>query len=206
MDIAAILSGVNVIGLAVFGFLVKSLRDRIENLTLLAKEQKETLDAVRTRATELDQLRKDYRQGLEDFQDLGKKLEDRRSQLVTELEQANKAKDDELARMKTLQLEELELKKRSLERIPEIEQRLSETVAELGRQMSLLSDRSSDAGAITASLDQYKSHFYPPGAFAPDTVAFFLENRVDLVRRLARHTKHTQHDKSDKPKKETEDK
>ena len=139
MDVAAIASSLSLLGLIVAGYFVKGLRERIDNLTTLAKEQKETLEAIRSRATELDQLRKDYKQGLEDFQDLGKKIDERRAVLVTELEQANKTKDQELARLKTLQLEELELKKQSLERIPEIEARLATTVDELNRQLAVLS-------------------------------------------------------------------
>ena len=46
---------------------MKGLKERIDNLTALAKDKKEASEAVRTRATELDELPKDYRQGLEDF-------------------------------------------------------------------------------------------------------------------------------------------
>ena len=138
MDIAAVASSLNVLGLIGFGFLVKGLKERIDNLTSLAKEQKETLEAVRERAAELDQLRKDYRQGVDDFLDLGKKLNELRSDVVNELEQAIKTKDEQLARTKQRELD-------SLDRIPELETRLAETITELKNQITIVAAASSES-------------------------------------------------------------
>jgi hypothetical protein len=151
-DIATIVSALNLLGLGGLGlfiyYVVKGLRERIQALTDLASEQSKTLDVVRTRALELDQLRKDYKQAVDDFQDIGHKLEERRNAVIRELEAANKQKDDELARLKTLELEEIELKKRSLERVPEIEERLTSTVRELEKQVRIFSEGSNASQAL----------------------------------------------------------
>jgi hypothetical protein len=97
------------------------------------------LEAVRTRAIEVDKLSKDYKQALLDFQEMGKKLDDRRNELVAELEFANKRKDQELARLAHLELEEIELKKKSLERLPDLERKLDDTVTEFSRQIRIVS-------------------------------------------------------------------
>jgi DNA repair exonuclease SbcCD ATPase subunit len=131
MNIAAIASCLNLLGLIVFGYWVKGLRQRIENLHLLAREQKETVEVVRMRATELDQLRKDYRQGLDDFKDLGEKMNEIRAEIVKDLERAVKSKDEQLARTKQRELD-------SLDRFPELEKLLAKTIEELQRQISFL--------------------------------------------------------------------
>jgi len=131
MNIAAIASCLNLLGLIVFGYWVKGLRQRIDNLNLLAKEQRETVEVVRMRAAELDQLRKDYRQGLDDFKDLGEKMNEIRAKIVTDLEQAVRCKDDQLARTKQRELD-------SLDRLPELEKLLARTIEELQRQISFL--------------------------------------------------------------------
>lgn len=142
-DITQIVSILNLLGLGGLGlflyYVIKGLTERVANLTDLANEQKATLEAVRARAIEMDRLSKDYKQALTDFQDMGKKLDERRNELVKELELANLRKDQELARLANLELEEIELKKRSLQRLPEIERRLDETVSELGRQLKIVS-------------------------------------------------------------------
>ncbi|HTY22241.1 MAG TPA: hypothetical protein VMC85_03870 [Desulfomonilaceae bacterium] len=142
-DIAAMASVLDLLGLGGLGlfiyFVVKGMRERIGNLTQLANEQKVTLDAVRERALEMDKLSKDYKQALTDFQDMGKKLDERRNELVKELELAIKRKDDDLERLTKLRLEEIEVQKKSLERIPGLEQLLEQTVSELTRQFRILS-------------------------------------------------------------------
>lgn len=136
----AVLNLLGLGGLAMFIiWTFKGLHARIENLTQLANEQKETLEAVRTRATELDQLRKDYRQGLDDFQHLGQRLEERRGQLLAEVEAALQRKDEQLAAAKQLELKDLELKQQSLDMIPQLQERLTETVSLLEQQTRALS-------------------------------------------------------------------
>jgi hypothetical protein len=142
-DITAIVSVMNFLGLGGLGlfiyYVIKGLKERIGNLTELAKEQKVTLDAVRERALEMDKLSKEYKQALTDFQDMGKKLDERRNELVKELELAIKRKDHDLARLTKLQLEQIEVKKKSLERLPDLERTLEETVSELSRQLRIVS-------------------------------------------------------------------
>lgn len=142
-EITSIVSVLNLLGLGGLGlflyYIIKSLKERVANLTELAKEQKDTLEAVRTRALEIERLSKDYKQALTDFQEMGKRLDERRNELVKELELANQRKDLELARLAHLELEEIELKKQSLERLPDLERKLDETVSELGRQIKIVS-------------------------------------------------------------------
>jgi hypothetical protein len=127
-------------GLALFIYFVwKGLRERIANLTALANEQKETLDAVRARATELDQLRKDYRQGLDDFQELGKRIDERRNELVNELETAVQKKDEQLAKTKQLEINQLKLQEDSLALLPQLQDRLTTTLQSLQAQIDILS-------------------------------------------------------------------
>jgi chromosome segregation ATPase len=117
---------------------VKGLKERVANLTELAREQRDTLEAVRTRAVKMDKLSKDYKQALLDFQEMGKRLDERRNELVAELELANKRKDQELVRLAHLELGEIELKKKSLERLPDLERKLDDTVKELRRQIRIV--------------------------------------------------------------------
>jgi hypothetical protein len=142
VGIAEVIGGLNLLGLGGLGlfiyYVIRGLRERIQALTDLAAEQQKTLEVVRTRALELDQLRKDYRQAVDDFQDLGHKLEERRKAVISDLEAANKQKDDELARLKSLELEEIELKKRSLDKVGELEHTLAATVSELQRQVRIV--------------------------------------------------------------------
>jgi hypothetical protein len=162
MDVAAIVSSVNVLGLICFGYLVKGLKQRIENLTLLAKEQKETLEAARTRAAELDQLRKDYRQGLTDYQDLGNKLNELRAEVVQELEQAVKSRDEKLAQTKQRELE-------SLDRIPQLEVQLTETIAELKQQVALVSSASARPTRLLIAPRRLSPRSGPVAFFHDDT-------------------------------------
>lgn len=146
--LAELIGGLNLLGLGGLGvftyYVIRGLRERIQALTSLAQEQLQTLDVVRTRAVELDQLRKDYRQALDDFQDLGHKLEERRKAVISDLELANKQKDEELARLKSLELEEIELKRKSLEKVGELEITLATTVTELQRQIKIVTPNTLD--------------------------------------------------------------
>lgn len=78
----------------------KGLNDRVKNLTALTKEQKKTLEAVRERATEMDTWRRKYKELVQDFQELGGKLDARRNDLVKELEDANQKKDQQLIELR----------------------------------------------------------------------------------------------------------
>jgi uncharacterized membrane protein YccC len=141
-DLNTILSSLNLLGLGGMGvfifYLVKGLMERISSLTLLAEEQKKTLDAVRDRASETDKLSQSYKKALADFQDMGEKIEKRRRELIEEQERAIKRKDDELAKLASLQIQELELKEESLKRIPQLEKQLEEAVLELRKQLTIV--------------------------------------------------------------------
>jgi len=99
-DFNTIISLLNLAGLSGVGFFIyylfKGLKERIGNLSKLAEEQRQTLDVVRERAIEVDKLSKYYKQTLEDFQDMGTKLEKRRNELIEELENVSKRKDEKL--------------------------------------------------------------------------------------------------------------
>lgn len=135
----SILNALGLVGLAIFlHFLFSGLQKRIENLKTLAEEQKQTLGAVRERAEEFDKLSKGYKQALSDFQEMGEKLEVRRTQLVKELEDANLRKDAEIVKLKELELEEIEIKKKSFDRLPDLEAKLQSLVLELERQVKII--------------------------------------------------------------------
>jgi hypothetical protein len=74
VDVTAIVSVLNLLGLGGLGlflyYVIRGLKERVANLTDLAEEQKRTLEAVRTRALEIDRLSQDYKQALTDFQDM----------------------------------------------------------------------------------------------------------------------------------------
>lgn len=180
-DFTGVFSLLNLLGLGGLAwfiyYVIKGLRERIQALTQLAEEQRHTLDVVRTRAVELDQLRKDYRQALDDFQDIGHKLEERRNAVIRELESANKQKDDELARLKTLELEEIELRKKSYERLPQLEERLSSTVEELQRQIRLVAEGTgTSASSRTRYFSWLMSGLYDPGSFRKIAEGYYLES------------------------------
>lgn len=119
-------------------YLYKGLKERISNLSALASEQQKTIEAISKRALEVDKLSKHYKQALEDFQDMGSKLEERRKELVKELEDANRKKDEELAKLKQLEIQEIELKEKSLNRIPELENQLQKTIDQLRSQIEII--------------------------------------------------------------------
>lgn len=142
-DLQLLISFLNLLGLGGVGiflyYLFKGLKERIKTLTELAMEQHKTLEAVRARAEEMDRLKDSYKQALLDFEDMGHKLEQRRNELVKELEAANQRKDEELAKLAHLKLEEIELKKKSLERLPQLEDNLTKAVSDLERQLHIIS-------------------------------------------------------------------
>ena len=111
-DLNTVISLLNFAGLGGVGFFIyylfKGLKERITNLSKLAEEQKQTLDAVRERAIEIDKLSQYYKQALEDFQDMGSKLENRRQELVSELEVAIKRKDEQLTELKKIEIRDNE--------------------------------------------------------------------------------------------------
>ncbi len=148
-ELQIIVSVLNTLGFAGVGiflwFLYKGLNERINNLTLLTQEQSKTLEAVRDRATEIDRLKDLYKQAVTDISEMGEKLEKRRKELLTEYEKANERKDQELARYAHLQLEEIELQRKSLERLPQLEKRLDDTVSELKTQIKILKPQSSSS-------------------------------------------------------------
>jgi len=140
VNIFPVLNFLGLGGLAVFLYYTfKGLHERIQNLEKLAEEQKKTLEAVRERAREMRKLSYEYKKSFSDFQEMGKKLEDRRNELVKELESINRKQDEELAKLKKLQIEEIEIKQKSFARIPELEKKLESAIVELGKQLQIVS-------------------------------------------------------------------
>jgi len=140
MEIAiSILNTLGLGGVAVYIYFVFSgLKDKINTLQGTIDAQKETLEAVRERAEEFNRLSKGYKQALDDFEQMGKKIDERRQELVKELEQANQRKDEKLIEFRKLELQELELKQKSLEALPELEKRLAQVVTELDSKIEIL--------------------------------------------------------------------
>ena len=142
-DLVQLFSILNFLGLGGLGifiyYIIKGLRARILALTQLEQEQKKTLIIIQERARESNKLSKDYKKSLSDFQEMGQKLAERRNELVKELEEVNLRKDIELSRLKKLQLEEIEIKQKSFDRIPELEKKLELSIRELRKQLQILS-------------------------------------------------------------------
>lgn len=149
-------------GVAVFlYYLYRGLRERIKALAELAEEQHKTLEAVRTRAEEIDRLSGAYKQAVSDFQEIGEKLDVRRKELIQELEAANERKDGELAKLADLQLQEIELKKKSLERLPELEKNLENALRDLGRQVRIIVPSSETRISWLERPDSFSCEYYP---------------------------------------------
>jgi DNA repair exonuclease SbcCD ATPase subunit len=157
-DLSTVISLLNFLGLGGVGvflyYLFRGLKERIATLTELTQEQNRTLEAVRGRAEEMDRLSESYKRALLDFEEMGKKLEERRKELIKELEAASQRKDEQLAKFTNLQLEEIELKRQSLERLPELEEKLVAVVQDLESQLRIISPSRVDSDAVTA----YYSH------------------------------------------------
>lgn len=141
-NMSAAIQVLNFLGLGGVGifiyYLFKGLSQRIKTLTEITKEQDKTLQIVRERALEMERWREDYKKIIDDFQDLGSKLDARRNELINELEDANKKKDTELAELKSAQLKEIELRQKSYEKVKELEQDLKKTKDELEHQYKIL--------------------------------------------------------------------
>ncbi len=141
-ELSEIMSILNFLGLGGVGFFIfyfiKGLNQRISTLTALAEEQKKALEAARDRATEIEKLNKSYKESLDNFNDMGKKLEERRQELLQEIEIDNRQKQQELAKFKKLELEEIELKQKSYEKLPELEKSLENTLNELRTHVKIL--------------------------------------------------------------------
>lgn len=169
-DIGLILSGLNFLGLGGVAYflyyLVKGLNQRIATLKDLAVEQAKTLEVVRERATEMGELSKSYKKAFFDHAKMSGKLDERRNELVTELEAANKRKDEELAAYTKVKIEELDLQQQSLKRMPDIQHRLEVVVAELQSQMRILG-----AGS---SQPLVSGHWLIDGSFAPQPQTFVI--------------------------------
>jgi len=67
-------------------------------------------------------------------------LDVQRQSAIIELERAKAEKDLELTRLKTLQLEQIDLKRESLQRIPELEKTLETTTMQLAQLVRLIVD------------------------------------------------------------------
>lgn len=127
-----ILNSLGLVGMGIFLFFVfRALKQEIAALRTLAEEQNQTLDVVRHRAEEFDRLSKGYKQALEDYEAMGKKLEARRTELVTELERANAAKDVAIAATKKQELEQLDSERHALAQLPRLVERIENIHAKL---------------------------------------------------------------------------
>ncbi len=134
-----ILNALGLGGLAVFIFFVfRSLGEKVSALQATVEEQNRTLKAARERAEELDRLRKHYKEAMADFQDLGAKIEQRRKLLISELETESERKDEELAKLKRIELEQIELAKASLEAMPRLRAQLDELLGDMRTQWQVL--------------------------------------------------------------------
>jgi DNA repair exonuclease SbcCD ATPase subunit len=176
-------------GVALFlYYLYRGLRERIKALAELAEEQHKTLEAVRTRAEEMDRLSGAYKQAVSDFQEIGEKLDLRRKELIQELEAANERKDSELAKLADLQLQEVELKKKSLERLPELEKNLENAVKALGRQVRILVPSSETQLSLWSRSETLlrSCDYYYPASLREQTPASLALNNY-LYRVLAAH-------------------
>lgn len=135
----SILNSLGLLGLAFFlWFIWQGLKDRIKSLRDLTEEQGKTLEAVRERAQEFDRLSQRYKQALADFDDMTTRTEARRKQVVQELEEAVKKKDDEIVALKKAELTKVEKEQESLSKISELADQIEKLQAEMRHQAAMI--------------------------------------------------------------------
>jgi len=154
MELAfTILNSLGLGGVAIYlYFVLNGLKEKINTLQGTINAQKDTLEAVRERADEFNRLSKGYKQALDDFEQMGKKLDQRRQELVKELEEANQRKDEKLIEFRNLELKEIELKQKSLEALPEIESRLAQVVSDLDSKIKILAPSAKPSSSLSPGL------------------------------------------------------
>lgn len=183
-DLDTVISLLNLVGLGGVGvflyYLIRGLRERIATLTELTQEQKKTLEAVRGRAEEMDRLSESYKRALIDFEEMGKKIEERRRELIKELEDANQRKDEQLAKLTSLQLEELELQKKSLERLPELEYKLAEAVHDLESQLRIVAPSRLDSDLETPKVESVWAEIARVAAYSEVLYPHYIQGRPAL--------------------------
>ena len=112
-NLNTVISLLNFVGLGGVGIFIyyvyKGLKERIRSLSELAEEQKQTLEAVRERAIEIDKLSQYYKKAMEDFQNMGSMIENRRQELINEMEVSIKRKDKQLAELKKIEIQNNEV-------------------------------------------------------------------------------------------------
>lgn len=181
-DLNTIISALNLFGIGGMGlfiyYLIKGLKERINSLSELAEEQQKTLVVVKDRAEETDKLSQYYKKALEDFQDMGQKIEERRKELIREQEDAIRRKDDEIAKLTSLEIQELELKEKSFKKLPELERQLENAVKELKKQLTIIIPDDFDTANYRRIASTPLIIHTTPGAGKSALISKFLEERI----------------------------
>lgn len=171
-DINTIITLLNFLGLGGIGLFIyytfKGLNERITNLSKLAEEQRQTLDVVRERAGEYDKLSKCYKQTLEEFQEMGVKLEKRRKELVVELEEAIDRRDEKLEQVQ-IELKQIDLQEKSLNRFSELEEQFQNIIVDLQRQIEIITPKDTIEKYLRLYIDSNK------------VKCIYNESRIDII-------------------------
>ncbi len=101
---------------------------------------------------------------------MGVKLEGRRNLVIRELEVANEQKHAEIIKLKQVELADIENKKRSLELLPELMNRVTELSSDLERQLKIISPQ----GASVTFWDQFTNDNFHPYLLGIRPFAFWL--------------------------------
>lgn len=137
-----VISYLNTLGIGGVGtfmyYLFKGVSEKVNILSDTINEQDKILKILREHTRELEKWRNDYKGMLNDFKEMGEKIDERKRVLINELQEAVNQKDKELAMIKSEQLKEINLKKESYERISFLEKQLTDTQNEMNSHLKIL--------------------------------------------------------------------
>ncbi len=125
-------AGLGGLGIALF-FAWKALNNQIKTLQA-------TLDAAKQRADEFEKLSEGYKKAVDDFNDMGEKLQSRREAVVREYEKAMAEKDEKLAEYKQKELEQIQMKEESYKNLNDLTEKVEDLAHKIDQNLKILSN------------------------------------------------------------------
>ncbi len=123
-------------------FTFRSLRTELKALQKLATTQEKTLEAMERRVEEAEKVGALYRKLIDDLPaDIDKYRETLRrlkDQVIQELEEANRRKDDKLAELTKSRLDEIQKQESLLDELPELRETVQVSFDRLESRLSVL--------------------------------------------------------------------